>query len=171
MISSYRRTMNFGSIRHGSIPADQRLAVLEVLDEVVHGSADAAPTGSPSVRELPGEPTSVAAARAFVRDACVNGTAPLAHDAALLTSELVTNSLRHAKPGAVLVTVTRHGPAAVRVTVSDGGGRTVPCVCRHEDTGACVGRGLLIMRAIAPEWGMRISAAGCEVWFELEAAV
>jgi anti-sigma regulatory factor (Ser/Thr protein kinase) len=159
--------MNFGNIPHESSPENQYLALLDVPHDVVHDPADLVPTGAPAMLKLPGEPTSAAAARAFVRDMCADSAASFAQDAALLASELVTNSVRHARTGAVLVTVTRHGPATMRVAVADGGGRTAPCACQRADAEADTGRGLLILRAVAQEWGVRISATSCEVWFEL----
>ena len=74
--------------------------------------------------ELPAEPASVALARQFVRDIL---RSPIWNDltdvVTLLTSELVTNAIRHAYPGGAAgpVVVDALVDGHVEVTVSDSG--------------------------------------------------
>jgi two-component sensor histidine kinase len=81
-----------------------------------------------------------------------------------LTSELVTNSYRHAGSGA-RVTVSRRG-GIVRVEVHDSGHgpiRMLPLDVEQQR-----GRGLRIVDAMARRWGSSTADGGTTVWFELD---
>ena len=82
---------------------------------------------------------------------------------ALMTSEIVTNAVRH---GSSPVTLgLRCGPHLVRVEVSDES--TAPPVmsaAADDDEG---GRGMLIVEALATRWGVRDRSPGKTVWFEV----
>ncbi|MER6570154.1 ATP-binding protein [Streptomyces sp. NPDC001093] len=116
---------------------------------------------------FPAEPGAVRTARAAVRGQLHGWHLDcLADLAALLVSELVTNSLRHAT-GPIGVRLVR--PAglddALRVEVSD----PLPDpprerVARDEDEG---GRGLQLVAGSSRRWGTRPGASGKTVWFEL----
>jgi two-component sensor histidine kinase len=82
-----------------------------------------------------------------------------AYDAALLTSELVTNSLVHARPPVRLTIDVQR--ADVVVTVSDSGG--APGTGPRLDHG----RGLALVRDVASRCGASASADGTTVWFSL----
>ncbi|GAA2566065.1 ATP-binding protein [Streptomyces lienomycini] len=86
--------------------------------------------------------------------------------AELLTSELVTNALVHTDEGAVLTATV--GPRALRVEVRDFTGR-LPAP-RAPDTEGTNGRGLVLVRSLADDWGVRPYEGGKSVWFELGAA-
>lgn len=83
-------------------------------------------------------------------------------DVALLTSELVTNAVTHARSAAD-VTLRRDG-RAVRVEVRD---RDVapPRKRRPDERG---GRGLHLVEAIADRWGIETRHPGKVVWFEID---
>ncbi|MET9293581.1 SpoIIE family protein phosphatase [Streptomyces sp. NPDC003077] len=114
---------------------------------------------------------SVAAARAFVRDALQGwGYGDIIDDAVVLTSELVTNAVVHAGTAAdVLCLRTENG---VRIEVADryperevplqGTARTIA----HPDREG--GRGLLLCGALASRWGVEYTAARKHVWFQLD---
>ena len=108
----------------------------------------------------------VATARRFVVDAI--GTEHQGHrrDAALLTSELVTNAVAHAStPVKVEVKVERTEDRA-RVEVYDGSmeAPTYKPLTLDRDHG----RGLAIVDAIADAWGVApVDDHGKVVWFEL----
>jgi anti-sigma regulatory factor (Ser/Thr protein kinase) len=86
---------------------------------------------------------------------------------ALLVSELVTNSLRHASLGAeawIHLTATI-GPEAVRVEVADPG-HSFPPAPDLEGEG---GWGLLLVDRVASRWGVdRGGSALTRVWFEAD---
>lgn len=120
---------------------------------------------------VPGQPEQVAAARAFVADALGPGN-PCVEVAALLVSELVTNSLRHSSSaragGTITITVTGGpgGGESARVEVTDDGATTLPVVRspRGDDEG---GRGMHLVRALASAWGCRRHSNLTTTWFEL----
>jgi len=115
---------------------------------------------------LPAEPASAAAARRFVRDVLDAWDAGEFEDAAvLLTSELVTNALLHARSPAELH--VRLAGGCLRVGVSD---RTpVIPVRKRYGKEAATGRGLLLVETLADAWGTEPNEDGKEVWFELAA--
>lgn len=108
-------------------------------------------------------PTSVAAARHFVVR-CLTGTPPsVCERAALLVSELATNAVKHAR-SAFSVSV-RLGGGPVRVSVRDfGEGEPTE---RRPAPDQTSGRGLMIVGALADQWGVEDHARGKTVWFEL----
>ena len=124
------------------------------------------------IAELGDGPTEVGRARRVLARALerwgIDGDP--AEVAVLLTSELVTNAIRHGVPPVVL----RAGIAprgAVRVEVDDvKPGQVVPM---EEDLWAVDGRGLQMVEMLADRWGCRSSLEGKRVWFEVrvEAAI
>lgn len=100
--------------------------------------------------DLLAEPTSVGAARAFVTRVLGEwGCNGLTETAALLTSELATNVVLHARtPFAVVVARTLHG---ARVDVLDGS-LSSPVMQDH-DLSAPTGRGLTLVATLASDWG------------------
>lgn len=111
-------------------------------------------------------PASAASAREFVETTLGSwGCAVVVDAARLLTSELVTNAVLHARTDLeIVLALTRTG---VRVEVHDGS--TVTPVRRHYDDDAMTGRGLALLDQVAPRWGMDRRADGKSVWFELDA--
>ncbi|MEV5319430.1 ATP-binding protein [Streptomyces sp. NPDC052687] len=84
--------------------------------------------------------------------------------AELLTSELVTNALVHTDDDAVLTATV--GPRGLRVEVRDFvARRPTPRVPAADD--GTHGRGLILVEALAADWGVRPHAVGKAVWFEL----
>jgi len=113
----------------------------------------------------------VAEARAFVVAALNRWELePLAEDAELLTSELVTNSLRHAGLGPtdwIEISVQRP-PPTLRVMVCDPGvGFAPPADPQLPPPSQPDGRGLFIISRIADRWGVLTGARTC-VWFEID---
>jgi two-component sensor histidine kinase len=94
---------------------------------------------------------------------------PVADDAVLLTSELVTNAVAHTasgKGGKVRVAVYR-AATRVRVDVHDDGSDQVPVV--HEVGEAREsGFGLGLVELMADRWGHCGGRRGRVVWFMLE---
>jgi anti-sigma regulatory factor (Ser/Thr protein kinase) len=116
-------------------------------------------------RFLP-EPRSCGLARNAVLDFCrANGLTNLTDDAALLTSELVGNAVEHARTPITLTAESRSGQLSVWVT-DDYAGRGVRRNAEPELLGER-GRGLLVVDAIAAEWGTTRQGAGKSVWFRL----
>ncbi|GAB3657950.1 ATP-binding protein [Actinocorallia lasiicapitis] len=117
--------------------------------------------------EIPGHPSQVREVRRWARDLLSGEAAPVREDVVLLLAEVVTNAIRHSdsgRGGKVGVSVEVHG-AAVRCEVSDAGGRGAPRLL--ERPGVEHGRGLVIVRELAAEWGTRAGEDGNVTWFEV----
>ncbi|MGW4766399.1 ATP-binding protein [Streptomyces pseudogriseolus] len=129
--------------------------------------------GPPSILLLGSEPESACAARQFVRE-YVRYHVPGASedyldDVALVTSELVTNSVRYGT----------EPDDSVRVVIDADDGRTVVEVqdpvrrrprIRPESEERDRGRGLIILDALCPgTWGVTDIPLGKSVWAEVKA--
>jgi anti-sigma regulatory factor (Ser/Thr protein kinase) len=93
------------------------------------------------------------------------GCDPLIESARLLVSELVVNAVLHAGTGADLV-LSLDGDH-LRVEVHDG--NPAPIERRELSPYATTGRGLMILDALAHDWGVDEidDGSGKVVWFEL----
>jgi anti-sigma regulatory factor (Ser/Thr protein kinase) len=110
-------------------------------------------------------PAAAAEARRRVRDAIASWQVPVDQDAAvLLTSELVTNAVRHEAGQAVMLVITCAG-GQLRVDVHDTS-RSLPAVA-DVPADAETGRGLLLVETLSDEWGFYRTAAGKAVYFTL----
>jgi anti-sigma regulatory factor (Ser/Thr protein kinase) len=115
---------------------------------------------------LPGDVTTPAAARRFVRAALESVEAdPMVIEAAeLLTDELVTNAIVHARCKSYLFIRAANGVVRVEVTDPD---ERLPTMATP-DPDALGGRGLHIVNGLASAWGVeRATDGGKTVWFEL----
>jgi anti-sigma regulatory factor (Ser/Thr protein kinase) len=116
-----------------------------------------------SIRLSP-HPTSARAAREFVADTLLRWGRPERTEAAvLLTSELVTNAILHARTQ-VAVTVHQLG-SSLRVYVLDES--TEQPRSRGDSDELAGGRGLKLVEAVATSWGVSPEGHGKAVWFEL----
>ena len=89
-------------------------------------------------------------------------------DVALVITELFSNALRHAVPlpGSKIRVAWRIDADSVQVSVSDGGGQTVPEL--GEPTQAATGgRGLRIVEKLSRRWGTSTGDEGTTVWAEV----
>ena len=123
-----------------------------------------------SVLQLPFTASSVGMARRLlVSDLADAGVCPPAvADAAVVISELLSNSLRHGGPlpGSCLRVAWDLDAGSVRVCVSDGGGATRPALGEPTPT-ATGGRGLRIVARLSRRWGTRCDDEGTTVWAEV----
>jgi anti-sigma regulatory factor (Ser/Thr protein kinase) len=119
--------------------------------------------------ELSGGPQAAAAARELVSELVGDVTPPEAmHDVLLLTTELITNAVKHAdvdESSTLRLQVEARGDVR-RVTVIDPGGPTRP---RMQDVDVSVpgGMGLFLVDALSSRWGSETEGIGTRVWFEL----
>ena len=115
---------------------------------------------------LPGDVTTPAAARRFVRAALesVEADPVVIETAELLTTELVTNAIVHTGSKSHLFIRATQG--VVRVEITDPDDR-LPAMATP-DTDAPGGRGLIIVNGLASAWGAEPTTKGGKtVWFEL----
>jgi anti-sigma regulatory factor (Ser/Thr protein kinase) len=116
--------------------------------------------------ELAGGPYAVTAARLALADLDSQLDPSLAFDVRLLVSELVTNSVQHARVAAEdsIVLVLSISSETVRVEVRDEGpGFEPPSSAPPDDADA--GWGLFIVEQLADSWG--VGEGGKGVWFEM----
>jgi sigma-B regulation protein RsbU (phosphoserine phosphatase) len=115
---------------------------------------------------LPAQVLSPAAARRVVREAMtVAGLEVILDDAVLLVSELVTNAVVHA--GTQIELRVDIGPGSVLFEVIDYRPGTLPALLGKPDADCEAGRGMLLLNAVAKEWGTRYFSGGKAVWFKL----
>lgn len=111
---------------------------------------------------LPPQPRNVAAARAFVRDNVTVADAGRRDDLLLMTSELVTNAVVHARTEVTLGVAVTQSEVIVTVHDLDLGRQEERA---HERDG---GRGLGIVKALSCECGRTSQGAhGKTAWFRL----
>jgi anti-sigma regulatory factor (Ser/Thr protein kinase) len=117
--------------------------------------------------QFPGVATAPTTARAFLRAAL--GTWQLdgfGEVTELLTSELVTNVVRHV--GTPMTLRARFDTSASRIRVEVDDPSTDPPVLEHPEPNENHGRGMLFIDTLADAWGTDIRAGGKTVWFELD---
>lgn len=99
-------------------------------------------------------------------DLGAHGIAPkLAGDVALVLSELVANSVRHASPlaGGELEVSWDMTARGIELRVTDGGSAAAPEL-RAVGVDDVSGRGLTIVAKLAAAWGVESTALGTTVW-------
>jgi len=110
---------------------------------------------------LTAEPRASVLARAFVREAVADDDEDLVSEVALLTSELVTNAVIHARTPIEIGVVRDDERVLVAVGDRD--------LARPEQQPYSIeragGRGLLIVRELSDSWGVTSYEKGKAVWF------
>src|SRR5262245_47794673 len=102
----------------------------------------------------PADRTAVARARRFVRETLIGwGVDDAIDDAVLLTSELATNAVIHARTP--FEVICRAAGTSIQVEVVDGDAtRVLPAPGNGDDPDRVSGRGLLMPIMLASEWGV-----------------
>jgi anti-sigma regulatory factor (Ser/Thr protein kinase) len=118
--------------------------------------------------ELPPDRDSAARCRQWLREQLAAEDGPLRDTVVLLASEVVTNALLHARTGVSITLETDE--TIVRVEVRDES--QLPPVLQRFSPNAAMGRGLLILDALATSWGSELlpDGAGKVLWFTLDRA-
>lgn len=110
-------------------------------------------------------PAAAAQARGQIWAAICSWDVPVDREVAiLLTSELVTNAIRHEAGGTITVAITSSGDE-LRVDVHDTS-RSLP-VKVDAPADAEAGRGLMLVDSLSAEWGTYRTPAGKAVYFTL----
>lgn len=126
---------------------------------------DALRTGRVADLELPAAPSSPGAARSWLRQVlCDWELTPVVDVGELLLSEVITNAVTHGE-GAVGVRL-REVDSRLRVEVTDGSSRRP--VRREIDGEVTSGRGLVLLDALASDWGVEPRGDSKCVWFDLD---
>lgn len=124
------------------------------------------PVSSVTVR-LAASPDAAARARQSLREACAAFPGYLLYDAELLTSEIVTNVVKHA--GGTVTIAIECDERNLAVEVADNSSEQP--VVRRAAAGDLGGRGMQLVDQLAAKWGSRPrpDGAGKIVWFRLSA--
>ena len=112
---------------------------------------------------LPASPEAPQRARAFVQQRWTHLPSEVVDDAALIVSELVSNAVNATAEGLLVLLELHRGYA--RVEVVDGSSE-LPRIGRPGPTESH-GRGLLLVAALASEWGVDARPPGKAVWARL----
>jgi anti-sigma regulatory factor (Ser/Thr protein kinase) len=120
---------------------------------------------SENSRRFDATPAGSRAARQFVIETCrQHGLRAMAHEAAIVVTELATNAVTHARtPFVVVVALLRD---VVRISVQDAS-PAVP-VPREPELLDTSGRGLALVSAVATKWGVELGDTSKVVWAELQ---
>jgi CheY-like chemotaxis protein len=136
----------------------------QLIDLVTAPASEERRTADSASWNLPADPRSGGVARRHLRE-LLRGwqLTELLDEAELLATELVNNAVVHAHSEVVLAVQRRND--ALHVAVSDTG-EGVP---HQPDAGleATHGRGLMLVEAIARDWGAAINGSFKTLWFEL----
>ena len=114
--------------------------------------------------DLPPDAASVSVARIWVRVFLDDWhAADVEHEAVLITSELVSNVVLHARTPMTVSLECSDG--RLRITVTDRS--MLPVAPRDASVHAATGRGLRLLRELSAAWGVEALPAGKRVWAEL----
>jgi DNA-binding NarL/FixJ family response regulator len=156
-----------GYLAKGLPPKDLVAQLLDVMASAQAPARDlahAAPELDGMTVSLPPELSSVRQARRFVQRVLKDWRRTGALDEVmLLTSELVTNAVVHARSAAQLTIVAFTD--RVRVEVADFGSGALQF--REPDADDVSGRGLLLVQEMSRNWGTSSDEARKVVWFEV----
>jgi anti-sigma regulatory factor (Ser/Thr protein kinase) len=117
---------------------------------------------------IPGRPEHVCEARTFVAKA-LGELGSTTDTAVLLTSELVTNAVKHSNSraaGGTVTLVVLEQAGGVRVEVTDDGSDISSPIVKG-DLFASDGHGLFLVESMADQWGYLRDEAGTTVWFRI----
>jgi len=122
---------------------------------------------------LTATPTAPSEARAALRawlqaQKCLDDQADVAQ---LLTSELVSNAVRHTPSDRITLSAAVKEDHLLHVGVGDSQPGHQPLrALAHPHEGRAGGRGLWLVEALAARWGWHRRPDGKEVWFEIPCA-
>jgi anti-sigma regulatory factor (Ser/Thr protein kinase) len=115
---------------------------------------------------LPGTARSAAQGRHFVIETLQQWLLdPLVDSAALLSTEVITNAVLHARTP-LTVSVERAGDDGVQISVSDGS--TLVPQRRQATADSTNGRGLDLLDRVSASWSVTITSLGKTVQFTLD---
>ncbi|MEE1927939.1 ATP-binding protein [Streptomyces sp. TRM 70351] len=127
--------------------------------------------GRPAFTEcLPRRAESAKTARGLVDRALhLWGLEALTDSAQLVVTELVANAVNHGRRETIRVSASRLDQAVVQVSVADLSRKVPALSLRPVADLAESGRGLLLVNALCPRWGVEPLRWGKRVWADLDA--
>jgi transcriptional regulator with XRE-family HTH domain/anti-sigma regulatory factor (Ser/Thr protein kinase) len=163
---SQERSMIADQARAGNISADQAARLARVLTRIQSAtSSDPAPAWHPGQfrKRFPNDARAPALARAALTATALEIPSETFDRAALLVSELVTNSVKHTDSDWVDVTIML-GIDVLRIEVSDTNHHALRP--RTPDTNG--GWGLTLVAELATRWGVERQRGGKTMWVEFD---
>jgi transcriptional regulator with XRE-family HTH domain len=152
----------------GRLTDQEAAGLTELLDQVQLRALARGTSGWRSAefeKDLPVDPSAPALGRAAILVAAAGIPEQILLDAELLTSELISNSVRHGPPDADLLSLRISVVAQMlRVEVADGGSGPA----RQRPPEQAAGWGLTLMRELASRWGGGRVDGRNVTWFELD---
>jgi transcriptional regulator with XRE-family HTH domain len=148
-----------------AIEATELRDVLRRIQDVALGESVADWHPGRFIKRLASTPYAPALARAGLAATAVGIPVEAFDRAALLTSELVTNSVRHAGSEWIEVEIEL-SDKCLRMDVVDQSRETIRPRTRNGDGGW----GLVVLTELATRWGVERSATGKKIWVELDLA-
>jgi transcriptional regulator with XRE-family HTH domain/anti-sigma regulatory factor (Ser/Thr protein kinase) len=162
---SQERAMIAAQARVGNISPVEATRLALVLSRVQHTvMSDTTSVWHPGQfrKRFPTDPLTPALARSALATTVIGMPADAFDKAALLISELVTNSVKHSGSDWVEVAITL-GIDRLRIEVSDPNSQTI----RPRTPDLDGGWGLTLVGELATRWGVERHRAGKTIWFEL----
>jgi transcriptional regulator with XRE-family HTH domain len=161
------RSMITRAEAEGRLTGKEAAGLTQMLDKVEFRALARGTSGWRSAefqKDLPVDGSTPALGRAAVLVAAAGVPEQILLDAELLTSELLTNSVRHAVVGADLITLRISvGEVMLRVEVADAGSGPPRPRVADEDEG-----GFRLVRELATRWGGARAGGRNVTWFELD---
>jgi anti-sigma regulatory factor (Ser/Thr protein kinase) len=122
------------------------------------------------VLTMPRIPRATSEARHWVRETLVGWKlGRLVAPAEQIASELIANSVTHARAGASVLVLLMYAAGTLRLEVRDEDPLNLPTL-KSPSPCAEDGRGLFLVDELSQRWGTRVTDNGKAVWSELEAA-
>jgi transcriptional regulator with XRE-family HTH domain/anti-sigma regulatory factor (Ser/Thr protein kinase) len=163
---SQERAMIADQARVGNISDAEAMRLSLVLSRIQRAALSEAPSAwhpGEFRKRFPNDLLAPALARSALATTAIGIPADAFETAALLTSELVTNSVKHSASDWVEVAITL-GSDVVRIAVADQNTHTF----RPRTPDIDGGWGLTLIGELATRWGIERHRAGKVVWVELD---
>ena len=163
---SQERAMIAAQTRMGNISPDRAANLGRVLSRLQQATATdvASPWQAGEFRKrFPNDPLAPALARAALATTAIGIPANAFETAALLTSELVTNSVKHSGSAWIDVAITVRMDA-LRIEVSDQSTQAIRPRTAETDGGW----GLMLVGELATRWGIERHRVGKTIWIEYD---
>jgi transcriptional regulator with XRE-family HTH domain/anti-sigma regulatory factor (Ser/Thr protein kinase) len=164
---SQERSMIADQTRLGGISAEQAAGMrrlLARLQEATAGHAVGEWHPGDFRKRFPPTPLAPAMARAALATTAIGIPNEVLENASLLTSELVTNAVRHASSDWIEVAITLTADR-LRVSVSDQDPRPIKPGSSDAEGG---GWGLRLVAELATRWGSERNPGGKTIWIEFD---
>lgn len=163
---SQERAMIADQARIGNITQAEATRLGNVLSRIQRAAlSDATSAWHPGEfhKRFPNDAFAPALARSALAATAIGIPVDAFDMAELLTSELVTNSVKHSGSAWIEVAITL-GPDVLRVEVSDQNSQAI----RPRTPGVDGGWGVVLVGELATRWGVDRHGAGKTIWIELD---